>query len=306
MARRRKGQPVHGWLILDKPLGLGSTSAVGQVRRLFNAEKAGHAGTLDPLASGILPIALGEATQTVPFLQDAGKTYRFTIRWGEATATDDREGAVTATHDHRPTHDAIRAVLADFLGLIDQMPPAYSALKIDGQRAYDLARAGETVELAARPVRIDALTLLGCPDADHADFEVRCGKGTYVRSLARDIAARLGTVGHVSALRRCAVGPFDESRAITLDKLLALGHSPGALECLLPIQTALDDIPALAIGQAEADALRRGQPIPWDLTALPGESPAALLLACLDSQAVALVASDGHWLRPTRVFNLPT
>src|SRR5262249_44748996 len=207
---RARGQRGGGWVVRDKPLGMGSTQAVGKVRWLFQAEKAGHGGTLDPLATGVLPIALGEATKTVPFVMDGRKEYRFTLRFGEARSTEDAEGAVTANSDVRPSDEAIRAALPRFLGTIEQMPPAFSALKIDGKRAYDLARAGETVELKPRQVTIERLEFLARPDVDHADFVVACGKGTYIRSLGRDLALALGTVGHLSALRRTVAGPFTE------------------------------------------------------------------------------------------------
>ncbi len=261
MGRRKKGDPIHGWLVLDKPLEITSTQAVGKTRWLFNAKKAGHAGTLDPLASGILPIALGEATKTVPFAQEAGKTYRFTIRWGESTTTQDAEGEVVATSDVRPDRAAIEAALPDFIGDIDQVPPKYSAIKVDGERAYDLARAGEDVELQARPVRIDGLEILDIPSADLCVLEMRCGKGAYVRSIARDLAQALGTEGHVAALRRTQVGPFSVDDAISLDALEDLVHKARALEALLPVETALDDIPALAVTDGEAFQLRQGRSI---------------------------------------------
>jgi len=301
MARRSKGSKVDGWVVLDKPLGMGSTQAVGRVRRLFSAAKAGHGGTLDPLATGVLPIALGEATKTVPFVMDGRKEYRFTLRFGEARATEDGEGEVTATSDVRPSDAAIRAALAPFIGRIDQMPPVFSALKIDGKRAYDLARAGETVELKPRPVTIERLELLARPDTDHADFVVACGKGTYIRSLGRDLARALGTVGHLSALRRTAVGPFREEAAISLPKLEALGHIPPLLGALVPVATALDDIPALALTDTQADRLRHGQPVLLTRDAPPAGT---LVRAETGSKLVALVRSDGAALQPVRVFNL--
>jgi tRNA pseudouridine55 synthase len=301
MGRRKKGQKIDGWVVLDKPVGLGSTQAVGRVRRLFGAQKAGHGGTLDPLASGVLPIALGEATKTVPFVVDGRKEYRFTLRLGEARSTEDAEGEVTATSAARPTDEAIRAVLRRFTGEIGQRPPAFSALKIDGKRAYVLARAGQTIELATRTVRIDRLELLGRMDVDHADFVVTCGKGTYIRSLGRDIALALGTVGHLSALRRTAAGPFREEAAISLSKLEALGHIPPLLGALAPVATALDDIPALALTDAQAARLRQGQPVSLTRDAPPS---GALVRAEMDSRLVALVRSDGASLLPVRVFNL--
>ncbi|WP_295144845.1 tRNA pseudouridine(55) synthase TruB [uncultured Reyranella sp.] len=301
MARRKKGEKVDGWIVLDKPVGLGSTPAVSRVRRLFGAQKAGHGGTLDPLASGILPIALGEATKTVPFIMDARKEYRFTLRFGEARSTEDAEGEVTATSDVRPGDSTIGAALPAFLGEIEQIPPAFSALKIDGQRAYDLARAGESVELKSRRVLIERLEMVGRPDRDHADFVVQCGKGTYIRSLGRDLAIALGTVGHLSALRRTVVGPFREEGSISLSKLEALGHIPALFGALAPVATALDDIPALAMTEAQADRLRHGQPVFLTRDAPPS---GALVRAEVGSRLVALVRSDGAALQPVRVFNL--
>ena len=301
MSRRKTGEKVDGWVILDKPLGLGSTPAVSRVRRLFGAQKAGHGGTLDPLASGVLPIALGEATKTVPFVMDGRKEYHFTLRFGQARSTEDAEGEVTATSDLRPTDEAIRGALAAFVGEVEQVPPAFSALKIEGKRAYDLARAGQPVALKPRRVLIERLELLGRPDADHADFVVSCGKGTYIRSLGRDLALSLGTVGYLSALRRTAVGPFREEAAISLPKLEALGHIPALLGVLAPVATALDDIPALALTEAQADRLRQGQPVLLTRDAPPS---GALLRAETGSRLVALVRSDGASLQPVRVFNL--
>jgi len=301
MSRRKSGDKVDGWVILDKPVGLGSTPAVSKVRRLFGARKAGHGGTLDPLASGVLPIALGEATKTVPFVMDGRKEYRFTLRFGQARSTEDAEGEVTATSDARPTDQAIRCALPAFVGELEQVPPAFSALKVEGKRAYDLARAGEPVALKPRRIVIERLELLGRPDTDHADFVVSCGKGTYIRSLGRDLALALGTVGYLSALRRTAVGPFREEAAISLPKLEALGHIPALLGALAPVATALDDIPALALTEAQADRLRQGQPVLLTRDAPPS---GALLRAETGSRLVALVRSDGASLQPVRVFNL--
>jgi tRNA pseudouridine55 synthase len=301
MSRRKKGDKVDGWVILDKPVGLGSTPAVSRVRRLFGAQKAGHGGTLDPLASGVLPIALGEATKTVPFVMDGRKEYRFTLCFGQARSTEDAEGEVTATSDLRPADAAVRSALAAFVGEIEQVPPAFSALKVDGKRAYDLARAGEAVDLKPRRIVIERLELLGRADTDHADFVVSCGKGTYIRSLGRDLAHSLGTVGYLSALRRTAVGPFREEAAISLPKLEALGHIPALLGALAPVATALDDIPALALTEAQADRLRQGQPVLLTRDAPPS---GALLRAETGSRLVALVRSDGTSLKPVRVFNL--
>ncbi len=306
MGRRKKGDAVSGWVIVDKPVGPTSTDVVTRIRRLYNAQKAGHAGTLDPLASGILPVALGEATKTVPYILDATKAYRFTIRFGVSTASDDAEGSVTGTSDKRPTAAEIEAALPAFTGEISQVPPAFSAIKVDGERAYDLARAGEAVELKARPVTIYSARLLGMPDADHAELEISCSKGTYVRSLARDLALALGCFGHVSALRRIGHGPFTEASAIPLDKLLGIGHIPPASETLrthlLPLETALDDIPALALSSEDASRLRRGQGV-----LLRGRDAPIFsgpVLATHRGDPVALTEYSQGELKPVRVFNL--
>ena len=303
MGRRKKGRAISGWVNLDKPYELGSTLAVSKIRRLFDAQKAGHAGTLDPLADGILPIALGEATKTVAFMQAAQKTYHFTLRFGTATNTDDIEGETIATSAVRPETSAIEQALAQFTGTLQQVPPQFSAIRVNGQRAYKAARAGEAVALAARPVEVQDFRLLTRPTADEAQFAVECGKGTYIRALARDLAVHLGSCGHVTALRRTRVGPFDEKTALGLDKLTALGHSaPGlaALDaCLLPLATALDDIPALAISATEASRIKQGQAI-----SPPAVAPAeAVYLHCQD-QPVAIAQSDGVTVKPLRVFNL--
>ncbi len=307
MSRKRRGVPIHGWLVVDKPLGVSSAAVVGTAKRLLNAEKVGHGGTLDPLASGVLPLAFGEATKTVSLVMDGRKTYRFTVRWGIARTTDDAEGEITATADHRPDRAAINAALPGFLGTLLQQPPAYSALKVDGQRAYDLARAGEVVELAARPVEIFSLKLVDLPDADHATLEMDCGKGTYVRALARDLALALGTVGHVSMLRRTAVGPFHERDAISLDSTEDSGHSPPLSDRLLSILTVLDDIPALALSAALAQRLRQGQTCSLALSdwgVLANCTPNAVIVAISDSLPIALCHREGAVLRPIRVFNL--
>ncbi len=249
MSRRRKGDPIHGWLVLDKPEGPSSNTCVGRIKRLTNAAKVGHGGTLDPLASGILPIALGEATKTQQWAMDGHKTYQFTIRWGDSTATQDAEGEVTASSDTRPSEAAILQALPTFIGEISQIPPAYSAVKIDGERAYKKARRDETVEIAPRVVRIDDIRLMGVPDPDHALFEMDCGKGTYVRALARDLALHLGCEGHIRRLRRTAVGPFSEEMAVPLQAFEENEGGNVAMllsEHLLPVETVLDDIPALA------------------------------------------------------------
>jgi tRNA pseudouridine55 synthase len=309
VARRKKGDPVSGWICLDKPYDLTSTHAVSRVRRLFNAQKAGHAGTLDPLATGILPIALGEATKTVPFLVDADKTYRFSIEWGRNTTTLDREGATTATSDVRPAQAAIEAALPQFVGDIVQVPPAYSAIKVGGERAYDLARAGEDVVLAARTVTVHSARLVEIPDPDHAEIEIECGKGTYVRAIVRDLAEALGACGHVSALRRTRVGPFTEDRAIGLEFLEELSHKAGCLEALLPVETALDDIPELAVTTEDAFKLKQGRPIvlvPRQVETLKARlNPGSRTVSAMsDGVVVALCEMRMGRLEPTRVFHL--
>lgn len=313
MARRKKGNPVHGWLVLDKPLHMTSTQAVGAIRRAFNAQKAGHAGTLDPLATGILPIALGEATKTVPYAVDGEKAYRFTVRWGAETTTDDTEGSVTATSDRRPSADDIRALLADFRGDIQQVPPAFSAIKVDGERAYDLARDGQVVVLDARTVTINRFELIEQVDDATSVFEAECGKGTYVRALARDMGRVLGCYGHVIALRRTRVGPFDESNCVTMAEITAaVGEADPAdttdrdmgpvLRLLSPVEMALADLPELLISQADAQSLVRGQAIlirGRDAPILSGPA-----YATSKGRLIALGELDRGALHPTRVFNL--
>jgi tRNA pseudouridine55 synthase len=261
MARKRKGSPIHGWVVLDKPGSMTSTQAVTRVRRVFDAAKAGHAGTLDPLATGVLAIALGEATKTVPYAMDGEKLYRFTACWGEGRDTDDSEGKITATSEIRPTREQILAQLPNFIGEIMQIPPNYSAIKVEGERAYDLAREGESFTLESRPILIHAARLVDMPDSAHAVFEVECGKGSYIRAWVRDLARALGTVGHVTELRRLKVGPFSIESAISLETLEGFGHSPAALEHLRPIATALDGILALAVTEPDSVRLRSGNPI---------------------------------------------
>jgi len=305
MGRRKKGDPVSGWVCLDKPFGMGSTPAVGKIRWLYHAQKAGHAGTLDPLASGILPIALGEATKTVSFMVDADKAYRFTIRWGDSTTTLDAEGQVTATSDVRPTPDQVDAVLDRFIGDIDQVPPAFSAIKVDGERAYDLARAGEEVLLKSRTVTVHNITIVDAPDPDHIMLEVFCGKGTYVRSLARDIATALGAEGHVSFLRRTRVGPFTEANAISLEKLEELVHRGAHQEALLPVATALDDIPVLAVTDEEAFRLSQGRGVVLLPKQVVGMGPEGSMITAMHGQKVAAICERrGGELKPVRVFNL--
>ena len=308
MARRQKGNKVDGWLILDKPVGMTSTEAVAKVKRALDAQKAGHAGTLDPLASGCLPIALGEATKTVGFVMDGRKVYRFTVRWGEETSTDDTEGPVVATSGVRPTEAEIRQILPEFTGRISQVPPRFSAVKIAGERAYDLAREGELVELEPRDIAVHRLELVETPDESSSVFVAECGKGTYVRALARDMGRRLGTYGHVVALRRLVVGPFGEAHMIPLEKLDELRHkagSPdalGAAEALYSVATALDDIPALAMTEQDAARLKRGQAVILRGRDAPVVSGPAYATA--GGIPVALGEVDKGAFNPKRVFNL--
>jgi len=303
---RRKGLPVNGWLIFDKPQGMTSTQAVARVKRLFEAAKAGHAGTLDPLATGVLPIALGEATKTVPFVVEGSKEYRFTVRFGAETDTDDAEGKVVARSDKRPTRAEIEAKLLDFTGEIEQVPPRYSALKVDGARAYDLARDEEEFELQPRRVSIGRLTLIDHPDQDHCVLEARCGKGTYVRALARDLGRALGSLGHVEALRRTRVGSFSEARAVPLARLEALAESGGhdaLASALEPVETALCDIPALALSAPDADRLKRGQAVLLRGRDAPiVEGP---VYATSRGTLIAVGEVSKGELRPRRIFNLP-
>ncbi len=266
--RKPKGRPISGWLILDKPVDFGSTEAVSKIKWLFKAQKCGHAGTLDPLASGMLPIALGDATKTVPYVMDGRKIYEFTVSWGEERATDDLEGDVTQSSDKRPSEQQIRDILPKYIGTISQVPPQFSAIKIAGERAYDLARDGEAVEIPSREVEVHRLTLLACPDANTAHFEVECGKGTYVRALARDFGRELGCYGHISGLRRTFVAPFAEETMVPLEKLTALeaiedmDERLAALDALL-IDTceALSALPHLIISDDQAHRLKMGNPI---------------------------------------------
>ncbi len=307
MGRRKKGSPVHGWVALDKPYGLGSTQTVSAVRRLFDAQKAGHAGTLDPLADGMLPIALGEATKTVPYLMDAEKAYRFTVAWGVSTDSVDAEGAEIARSEVRPTSEAVAAALPRFVGEIEQVPPAFSAVRVGGERAYDLARAGEAVELSARRVVIHEARVSAAPDADHVEIEIRCGKGTYVRSLARDLAAALGACGHVSALRRTRVGPFEEAGAVTLAQLERLVYDGRGSEALLPVSTALDGIPAFAVTAEDAFRLRQGRAVvllPRQVEALaPRIGEDRTVSAMQGDQVVALCEVRAGRLNPIRVLH---
>jgi len=305
--RRREKRDVHGWIILDKPIGMTSTHAVAIAKRLFTARRAGHAGTLDPLASGLLPLALGEATKTVPFVMDGRKRYRFTVQWGEERDTDDAEGRVVGASADRPTEEAIRACLPAFTGTISQVPPKFSAIKIEGERAYDLARDGQEVVLEARPIDVHDLALTAVPDANTAVFEAECGKGTYVRALARDIGRTLGCLGHVVALRRTQVGPFDENDMISLAELEGLCQKAAAGEgsladALLPVETALDDIPALAVSRADAARLQRGQAV-----LLRGRDAPIFrgtVHVTTSDELIALAEVDRGEIIPKRVFNL--
>jgi len=305
--RKPRGRPLDGWLIVDKPQGLTSTDVVNRVRRWFDAQKAGHGGTLDPLATGLLPVAFGAATKTVPYIMDGTKLYRFTLRIGEARDTDDADGQVTATSDVRPTDEQLRAALPAFTGDIMQVPPVFSAIKVAGERAYDMAREGRAPVLEARPAQVDRFELVERPDADTAIFEVQSGKGVYMRSLARDLALACGTVGHVAALRRLRVGPFTEAQAIPLDKLQrAEDTPPTSPDFLLPVATALADIPALALTEAEAFALKNGQAI--SLVDLMGRIPRAanpdggLARAMAGARVLGLCRLEDGWLKPERLL----
>ncbi|CFX27729.1 tRNA pseudouridine synthase B [Candidatus Filomicrobium marinum] len=305
MARRKKGRAVNGWLVLDKPLGRTSTQALGAVKRLFDAQKAGHAGTLDPLATGILPIAFGEATKTVSYAVDGEKAYRFTVTWGNERTTDDTEGEIVASSETRPSVAEIEALLPQFTGEISQVPPQFSAIKVAGNRAYDLARDGEVVELQPRIVNIDDLRLLGAVDANSAIFEAECGKGTYVRAIARDLGRALGCYGHVSELRRLAVGSFTEEEAVSMDELVA-AHEEGGAEALdsylQPVESALEDLTELAVTPSDASELARGKTI-----LLRGRDAPVFtggFFAMCKGQLVAIGDAEKGQLRPNRVFNL--
>lgn len=295
----RKGNKIDGWIIVDKDPGMTSTDVVRAIKRIFHPLKTGHAGTLDPLATGILPIALGEATKTIPYIVDAKKEYDFTIRWGEQRTTDDSEGEVVKSSDKRPSARDIKAALPAFVGEIEQMPPQFSALKVGGKRAYDLARSGQTVELKPRMVTVDVFDLIGDGgDENHGNFHVVCGKGTYIRSLARDLGQKLQCFGHITAIRRTRVGPFSEACVISLAKLNDLSHSARALEALIPVMTALDDIPALAITEDEARRIKNGQTL-----RLPTKRSGTVRLT-LDKALIALASVTEGETKPLRVFNL--
>lgn len=299
--RRKKGRPINGWIILDKDYDVGSTEAVSKLKWLFQAQKAGHAGTLDPLATGVLPIALGEATKTVAFAMDGAKRYRFTVRWGVETDTDDAEGRAVAASERRPTDAEIATALGRYVGRVMQVPPRYSAIKIGGERAYDLARDGEIASLEPREVAIERLTLEARPDRDHASFDCACGKGTYVRALARDLGRDLGCLGHVTALRRTRVGPFDEAGAVSIEVVRAAREDPdGGRALLRPIETALDRLPQVRIDRTAAERVRRGQAVLLrgrDAPILDGEAYAT---AFGDLVAIGEVTQGAF--RPVRVF----
>lgn len=310
MGRSRRGRPVHGWVVIDKPRGMTSARVVARAKAILDAAKAGHAGTLDPLATGVLPIAFGEATKTVSWVMDGSKRYRFTVRWGEARDTDDAEGEVIATSPYRPAETDIRAVLGEFVGEILQRPPTYSAVKIDGRRSYALARADRAVTPAPRLVTIIGLDLHDASDPDRAVLELRCGKGAYVRSLARDLAVRLGTTGHVESIRRLASGPFDEARAISLEKLDSLRHIAPQHDYLLPVETSLADIPALALSGTQADYLKHGRavrvrgPGGRRFAEVGNLGDGATVCAMSGGKPVALAKLLGDEIRPIRVLNL--
>ena len=303
---KKKGKAIHGWVVFDKPLHMSSTQGVGKIRWLFNAEKAGHGGTLDPLATGLLPIALGEATKTVQWAMDGRKTYRFRVKWGAETETDDLEGKVSAQSEARPNQSSIESILNQFIGEITQVPPIYSALKIDGERAYDLARAGETPEMKPRQVMIEELRLIDGSNPEQADFEVVCGKGTYIRALARDMGRKLGCFGHLTLLRRTQVGPFSEKDMISVESLEELSHKPdrdAALQGVLhSIATVLDGIPALDVLEKDAAKLRQGQPVLLRGANAP-LSEAAVLIRC-DNQPIGIGEISQGMLKTKRLFNL--
>ncbi len=303
---KKRGKPIHGWVVFDKPLNMSSTQAVGKIRWLFDAEKAGHGGTLDPLATGLLPIALGEATKTVQWAMDGLKTYRFSVTWGAETSTDDLEGKITARSGLRPTLVSIESILKTFTGEITQIPPIYSALKIEGERAYDLARAGEKPEMTPRKVMIEELRLLDSSSPERADFETVCGKGTYIRALARDMGRALGCLGHLSLLRRTQVGPFLEKDMISLESLEEMRHRPNhesALQgAIQSISTVLDGIPALAVLDQDAAKLRQGQQVLLSGANAPINCDAVLVNH--DGRPLGICEIKQGSLKTKRLFNL--
>ena len=302
--RKATGRPINGWLVIDKGTDMTSTHVVNVVKRLTQAQKVGHGGTLDPLATGVLPIAMGEATKTVAYVMDAPKAYEFTLRFGESRDTDDAAGAVTATSETRPTDEEIRAALPQFVGLIQQVPPQYAAVKVQGERAYDIARRGETVELSPREIRVDELELACRPGLDHGRFRMTCGKGAYVRAIARDLGLALGCLAHVSALRRTEVGSFNVGNAVSLDALARIVENDTLPQVLVPMTTALAGIPALAVTEPQALRLRSGQSVRMT-SALVGDeaSEAATVRAMRAGELIALARLEGMELSPVRVFH---
>jgi tRNA pseudouridine55 synthase len=306
--KRTKGLPINGWVVLDKPEGLSSTQAMAKVRRALNANKAGHGGTLDPFATGVLAIALGEATKLVNYVLDGTKTYQFEIAWGEARDTDDITGKTIRTSDKRPSAEDIKNILPRFIGAIQQIPPQFSALHIDGERAYDIARRGETMELEARSITIYDLKYVGSEGTNSASFEVSCSKGTYIRSLARDMGEALGCFGYVKALKRLRTGPFQLTQAISLAKLEEMGQKDAGPEgfraCVYPLAAVLDDIPAVTVNEMETRRLRQGQGIvlhPLRLTEALTQSP--IIAVKDDCDLVALASLEANVLKPVRVFH---
>lgn len=307
---KRKKNAINGWLVLDKPYGITSNEALGKIKRIFSPQKVGHAGTLDPRASGLLPVAFGEATKTVPFVMDGRKVYRFEVTWGTETDTDDTEGEVIATSDKRPEAETIAAVLTEFTGTIMQVPPKFSAIKVAGERAYDLARDGEEVELEARPIDVHRLDLVDCPDADRAVFEAECGKGTYVRALARDLGRRLGTCGHVTSLRRLLVGPFGEDDLVDFDDILEAsqerdedeGIEALVEEFVLPVREAMDALVEVPVSLDDAARIRKGMAVLLRGREAPLNTDVAF--ASHANVPVAIGSIDKGRFQPTRVFNL--
>jgi tRNA pseudouridine55 synthase len=299
MARKRKGRDISGWLVVDKPAGITSTAVVNKVRWAFDAKKAGHAGTLDPEATGVLAVALGEATKTVPYITDALKAYEFTVRFGQSTRTDDAEGDVIATSDLRPGDDEIKEALHQFVGDIMQVPPQFSAVMIDGERAYKRARDGEDMEIAARPLFVDELTLLDRPDADHAVLMLVCGKGGYVRSIARDLGETLGCLGHVLRLRRIWSGPFDAADGLSLEQIDALARTPELDAYLRPLEEGLADLPELTCTQEAAVKLRNGNPA---MVIASGVDYGEDCWVSCDGMPVAVGRYKSGEVHPSRVF----
>ena len=299
MARKRKGRDISGWVVIDKPAGMTSTTVVGKVRWAFDAKKAGHAGTLDPEATGVLAVALGEATKTVPYITDALKAYTFTVAFGSATNTDDADGEVIATSQNRPTDEEVKGALSPFVGEIMQVPPQFSAVKVDGQRAYKLARAGDEMTLDARPLWVESLLLIDRPDPDHVVLEMTCGKGGYVRSIARDLGEALGCLGHVKSLRRIWSGPFDAADGLTLDQVDAMARTPELDEHILPLETGLTDLEQVTCPAESIAKLRNGNPVHVIGTGIEYGSE---VWASADGQPIAIGTYKGGMLQPTRVF----